>query len=260
MRAVGRSLNARAFSYYWLAGKLEEFALRRTDGVFCNSSYTKSEVGNLCARKWDVPNCLLNQFFSPSPPEETRKKNIVVLGIINTYKRSLEILKMWIGIAARFPDVKLVFIGKSASGSYGQEFNRLINHPAVREGAIHHNWIEGQKLVDTLDSARGMIHFPAEEAFGLAVAEGVSRNLKVFAAATGGIPDVVKDCECVELLDPNDWVLLAERISAWIEKGMPLGASSKVIYNRYSPLMIAKMHADIYRKIISEKNLTYRIK
>lgn len=85
MRAVGRSLNARAFSYYWLAGKLEEFALRRTDGVFCNSSYTKSEVGDLCTRKWDVPNCLLNQFFSPLPPEETRKKNIVVLGVITTF-------------------------------------------------------------------------------------------------------------------------------------------------------------------------------
>jgi hypothetical protein len=41
-------------SYSWLAGRLENFTLKRTAGVFCNSEYTEQLVGPRSRRTWRV--------------------------------------------------------------------------------------------------------------------------------------------------------------------------------------------------------------
>src|ERR1035441_7500483 len=44
MRSLSELLKQRPFSYNWLAGRLEDFTLKRTAGVFCNSAYTEQLV------------------------------------------------------------------------------------------------------------------------------------------------------------------------------------------------------------------------
>src|ERR1019366_7450700 len=67
MAALARQFRERAGSFVWLAGKLETFTLKRTDGVLCNSAFTEGEVRPRARRTWHVPNALREIFFAPRP-------------------------------------------------------------------------------------------------------------------------------------------------------------------------------------------------
>src|ERR1019366_1431538 len=44
MEALARQFRARVGSFFWLTARLENFTLKRTAGVFCNSAYTEQLV------------------------------------------------------------------------------------------------------------------------------------------------------------------------------------------------------------------------
>ena len=64
MAELARMFRARLGSYNWLAARLENFALRRTAGVFCNSAYTENLVRPRARKTWRVPNALRAEFFT----------------------------------------------------------------------------------------------------------------------------------------------------------------------------------------------------
>jgi hypothetical protein len=63
MRAVARIMQAKPFSYHWLAARLETFVLPRTDGVVCITNYTRRAVEPLAHRTWLLPNAVDQSFF-----------------------------------------------------------------------------------------------------------------------------------------------------------------------------------------------------
>ncbi len=67
MAALARRFRERVGSFVWLAGKLETFTLKRTDGVLCNSAYTEQLVRPRARRTWRVPNAVREIFFAPPP-------------------------------------------------------------------------------------------------------------------------------------------------------------------------------------------------
>jgi glycosyltransferase involved in cell wall biosynthesis len=249
---VARSHKAPRFSYYGMASTLEAFAIRRTGGVFCNSAYTRSEVVDIAKKTWRVPNSIRPAFFSPVPSDSRRQRTIVVLGSIIHYKQSLRILEMWAQISDQHPDVKLVFIGASGGDGYSHDFLQRLAPLKAKGRADHIEWLEGAALVEFLDTARGMIHFPTEEAFGLAVAEGLARNLKLFAARTGGVPDVAEGCESAEFFEADDWTGLGNAIGRWIHDGLPLAESSNGIVEKFAPISVARKHIEIYQSFLNK--------
>jgi hypothetical protein len=54
MAELARLFQARVGSFQWLAARLENFALKRTAGVFCNSAYTEQLVKGRTPRTWHV--------------------------------------------------------------------------------------------------------------------------------------------------------------------------------------------------------------
>jgi len=251
MRAVAKAQGAKTLSYYGMATLLERFAIGRTAGVFCNSAYTESQIAPFARQTWRVPNCIRGEFFAPLPDPAFRKRRVVVLGSIIHYKQSLEILKMWRGVAERHHDVILTFVGRSGGDRYSQEFRDLLTDPVLSGKAEHIEWLEADELIPLLDSARGMIHFPTEESFGLAVAEGLARNLKLFASRTGGVPDVAHGCDGVEFFAANDWPGLSRAAGRWLEEGMPVVNSNPTIASRFSPIAVASKHLEIYRSVLN---------
>lgn len=250
MRAVAKTQRAKRLSYYGMASALERFVVGRTAGVFCNSAYTESEIAPFARQTWRVPNAIRSDFFAPFPDEATRTRRVVILGSILHYKQPLEILKMWRALAERYPDVLFTFVGRSGSDRYSHEFRDLVADPVLRGKAEHIEWLEADELIPLLDSARGMIHFPTEESFGLAVAEGLARNLKLFAARTGGVPDVAAGCEGVEFFAADDWDGLTKGVTAWIAQGMEIPNSAPPIRRRFSPHAVARQHLAIYQEFL----------
>jgi glycosyltransferase involved in cell wall biosynthesis len=252
MQAVALSYKAKPLSYYGMVSALERFAIARSNGVLCNSSYTERWISPKARKTWRVPNCLRMPFLTSPPATQDRPARLVVLGAIAHYKRPLRILELWEKIAERSGDAELVFVGPGEGvGGYTAQFREFLSRPSVRDRARHITWLEPAELIALLDQSRGMIHFPTEESFGLAVAEGLARNLKLFAARTGGIPDVVNGCDGVELFEQDDWSSLEIRIIDWMEAGMPCPDNSERIIRRFSPRAVAELNLQIYKDLLS---------
>lgn len=249
MQAVARAKSAPLFSYYGMVSVLERIAVKMSGGVICNTSYTQGWMAPDARTTWKVPNCIRRAFLT-RPQKRKREKVIVVIGTVIEYKQSVEILKMWASLKGRTDGFQLVFIGGCGHTDYCEEFRRTVNDPSMEGHARHLGWMESAEIVDFLDTASGMIHFPTEESFGLVVAEGLSRNLKLFAASTGGVPDVVEGCSGVELFAHNDWENLSKRITTWIADGAPVPDNFDIIAKRFSPAEVARQHLKIYQELL----------
>ena len=175
------------------------------------------------------------------------------MGVVTAYKRQLEILGLARNLWRRGFRFELRFIGMvPPHNPYGAEFLRQITQAQADGYARHLGWLEIKELIAALDSAAGTVHFPAEEAFGLVVAEALARNLKFFGAEVGGVGDIASGVEGVELFPADGWAALENGIARWLETSSPRPTSAaEIMSQRYHPEVIARRHLEIYREVLA---------
>jgi glycosyltransferase involved in cell wall biosynthesis len=253
MAELARLFKARPGSFYWLAARLENFALKRTAGVFCNSAYTERLVGPRTRHTWRVANPIREDFFAPTAPSlPPRKCTLVNVGLVSPRKRQLELLDVAQTLRCQGLDFEFQFIGQAnPSDPYGAAFLEKIR-PMEQEGFARYAGLKPtRELIQAFDSASALVHFPFEEAFGLVVVEALARDLKVFGARVGGVPDLIVGVPGAELFWPDDWEGLTASIGAWIRAGFPRAArAAQFIQERYHPEVIARRHVGIYREVL----------
>lgn len=235
-------------AYGILASTLEKMALRRADGVVCNSSYTKRLVENRARKTWLVPNAIQHDFFRPS--KETRKEQVPTLvnvGLLSPYKRQIEILDMIGELHASGYAVRIVFAGPGlGDGEYARRFEARLGKAGGY--ATHAGALDRAGVIELFDGADGAIHFPAIETFGLVVAEALARGLKFFGGEVGGVPDVVDGISGAELHPDLD--SMRASVARWLESGAPRCPDAAAgISDRYSPEVVARKHLEIYREL-----------
>jgi glycosyltransferase involved in cell wall biosynthesis len=254
MQQIYRMRLLGANSYYWLASTLESHALGRTAGVFCNSRHTRSLVEARTHDTWLVPNPLRTEFFTS--PTDKKHANVIpvflVIGVVTPLKRPLEILQAMKSLHDAGHAFKVRFIGgHSPDSPYGSRFQKLLDEGIHKGYADYLGIMEIKKIIQCMDEADALIHFPEEEAFGLVVAEALSRNLKIFAARIGGIPDILEGVEGAELHE--DFHSLKKGIATWLETGArEPGHGAGVVRSHYHPKVIGSRHLEIYREVLSE--------
>jgi glycosyltransferase involved in cell wall biosynthesis len=242
--------------YWGVHAKLETFALKRTSGVFCNSAYTESLVARSAKRTWRVPNALRRAFFEqPVAPGRAATPVLLNVGEISPRKRQLELLRAARNLHQRGLRLQLQFIGAIEPGvNYCAQFMREIAEAEKAGYARHLGTMKVQDVIRVMDAASALIHFPSEEAFGLVTAEGLARNLKLFASSVGGSIDIASGVEGAELIAGNDWTGLENAIAKWIESGHPLPTTaSQTMRERYLPEVIARRHLEIYRSVLEKR-------
>jgi len=256
MKAIAEFYRAPFGSYYWLAGKLETMALRRTDGVLCNSGYTESLVAPRAKNVWRVPNALRSQFFSSRAEHPKNFRPILLnIGIFEPRKRQIEILGMARSLWKRGLRFEIHFVSHAYPGAVNKdEFFKQLAIAEAEGYARHLGLMEIGPLVAAMDAADALVHFPTEEAFGLVVAEALARNLKLFAASVGGIVDIASGLEEAELFPVNDFAALENSIARWINSGCvhPVKAAG-VMRQRYSPEVVARRHLEIYGEVLNRR-------
>jgi len=253
MTAVAKSMHAGIGSYLWCAAVLERFTLPRTLGVLCNSIYTESAIKARARHTWLVPNALRREFFETPPPNKaTNSKPILLnIGAISPYKRQLELLELARDLHRDGNIFEALFIGAADRKSkYGAAFLDQITLAEDDGFARHLQPRSLPELIANIDSAPALVHIPAEEAFGLVVAEALSRNLKFFGTAVGGVPDIARGVECAELFPLDSPETLRTAIASWLNSGCPKPQSAaEEMHSRYHSEVIAKRHVEIYREI-----------
>jgi glycosyltransferase involved in cell wall biosynthesis len=251
MAELARMFHARVGSYSWLAGKLENFTLPRTAGVFCNSAYTENLIRPRAKKTWRVPNALRREFFE-AIPGGTRPCVLLNVGAISERKRQLEILDMTQKLRARGLKFEMHFIGPlNPSDAYAAAFAQRLKSLEATGCARHLGELDTPELIRRFDSSAALLHFPSEESFGLVVAEALARNLKLFASRIGGITDIAEGSPGAELFDVNDVNGLTEAIAGWIARGHPPAQGGGVMRERYHPTVVARRHLEIYAEILS---------
>jgi glycosyltransferase involved in cell wall biosynthesis len=255
MAELARLFKAPIGGFNWLAARLENFALRRTAGVFCNSAYTEALVRPRTRRVWRVPNALRYTFFEPGSELATGLRPCVLLnvGVITPRKRQLELVEVAQTLHRRGLKFEFHFIGRiNPTESYAAAFLERLK-PLEAAGCAHYLGERStEELIRYFDAASGLVHFPTEEAFGLAVAEALARNMKFFGSRLGGIVDITENVVGAELFAQNDWAGLTEALARWIKQGHPrLLRASAVMRQRYAPEVVAQRHVEIYREVLN---------
>jgi glycosyltransferase involved in cell wall biosynthesis len=253
MAELARMFGARIGSFGWLAARLENFALRRTAGVFCNSVYTENLVRPRARKTWRVPNALRREFFDAAPAAAGGSRCILLnVGAITERKRQLELLEVAHNLRRRQLKFELHFIGRlDPKETYAAVFQERIRPLTDAGCAFYSGELTTDELIRRFDSASGLVHFPSEEAFGLVVAEALARDLKFFGARLGGIAGIADGVPGTELFEGSDWENLANALASWISQGNPRAdGAKKFMRERYHPEIVARRHAEIYREVL----------
>jgi len=254
MLDAARVACARFGSYLWCAARLENFVLKRTAGVFCNSRHTRQVVSPRAKRTWLVPNALRTPFLTKPLPSVAKPRCILLhVGVVCENKQQLKVLDLARTLHRKNPGLEFRFLGSADPQSdYPRTFLDRVRQ-AEQEGGVRYLGTAktDEELVACFDEASALVHTPVFEAFGLVVAEALARNLKLFAASVGGITDIASGIEGAELFDANDWFGMETAITRWISAGQPAPVgSSTLMQERYHPVTIARQHVEIYREVL----------
>jgi glycosyltransferase involved in cell wall biosynthesis len=249
-------IQPRPGSYFWLTAHLENFILRRTGGVLCNSAYTEGLVRSRARKTWLLPHALRSAFFEPIPETASRPCVLLNAGGVIPRKRQLELLDVAEALHERGLKFEFRFIGFiPPAAPYAQAFLEKIK-PLTAKGCARFLGAQPEnQLVRVFDEVAGFVHFPTEEAFGNVVAESLARNLKFFGADLGGIKDIAREAPGAELFARDDWAGLTEAIARWIEAGHPRPTEAAVLMRRrYAPEVIARRYMEIYREVLNMRS------
>ena len=241
-------------SFAWLQARLEDLCLARTTGVFCNSAYTESLVAHRTRQSWRVPNPLRSRFFESTQSTVGEDVSVLNVGVICPRKRQVELLDMASEIHdARTNNLKWRFIGHlDASTAYGRLFLDRLRKAKSAGYAEHAGVLDTDALIQAMDQARALVHFPYEEAFGLVVAEAMARGLKFFGSDLGGIRDIAAGVSEAELIPAKNFHELGNRMLLWLDAGAPRAPhAAQTMGERYLPLKVGEEHLQIYHGILA---------
>jgi glycosyltransferase involved in cell wall biosynthesis len=251
MGAQARLNRARPGSFYWIASRMENFLLPRTNGVICNSRYMQQLVSSQARKSWVIYPGLRSVFLQPPVRTAPREPALVIAGIIGPRKRQLELLNVAEELHRRGLKFEFRYVGLPYESPYTQAFLERIKPLEAAGCARYLGTPSHAEMVQIFDAASGMVHFPTEEAFGSVVAEAFARDLKFFGARTGGIVEIADGTADAELFDTEDWRGLTDAIAAWIAKGCPSApGNAPIMARRYSAQNFVKQHLDVFEEVI----------
>ncbi len=252
---IAQVLKARPGSYHWFTAYLETFCLKRSAGVFCNSHYTEKRVGRRARRTWRVPNALRLPFIELGRSEvRSSHRTLLHIGAICEYKQQLEMLEVARSIYRQGLDFELNFVGEAnPANPYAQAFLERVKQAQADGFARYWPRKPVDELIQILDQASALVHTPTAEAFGLVVAEALSRCLKFFGFRVGGVPDIVEGVDDAVLVEAGDWEALGAAIAGWLRAGAAQPRpTAALMRERYHPRVIAQRHLEIYREVLTE--------
>lgn len=243
MRAVVRANQYPAFSYNWIAAKLEGLVLPRTDGVVCITTYTQRSVQDLARQTWIVPNAVDPSFFEvqrefsaitnqapspqPSPPMGAREKREG--GDRRPESRDQRSEEGETSQAGGGPPVGLC-VGTIARHKNQNDFIRALDPLAekmnfkmhfasepfkgpygdeflqlVRERpwCEHIGFLNREQLKQRLAAAALLALPTREDNCPMVVLEAMAAGVPVLASAIGGVPDLIEDGVTGLLCDPD---------------------------------------------------------
>jgi glycosyltransferase involved in cell wall biosynthesis len=252
MRLIARLEKAKPFSYYWLAARLEGFAIPRSQGVVCVTRHTQQAVAGLARRTWVVPNAVDASFFDVQAQLEPEAvPRILCVGRVCGLKNQNALIHA-LDPLARERKVELIFLGAASKGpAYTAEFLRLV---AERPWCVHGGLASRAQLQAQLRQAALLVLPTLEDNCPMVVLEAMAAGVPVLAAKVGGLPDLIEEGKTGFFCDPHD----AASMRAGVEKALANRSAAAAMASlarrqaleRFHPRVVAQRHLEIYREVL----------
>jgi glycosyltransferase involved in cell wall biosynthesis len=252
MRRLAEVTRARAFTYWWLAARLEAFTLPRSHGVICLTRHSRAEVSSLAKRTWIVPNALPLSFFeSNSQRQPVDPPRLLCVGNVCEVKNQNALIRGLDGLASKRA-FRLVFLGRAQRGEpYADEFFRLME---ARPWCVWEGFADRNQLQRAYREATLLVLPSLEENCPMAVLEAMAVGLPVVAARVGGVPDLVVDGETGFLCDPQDGGSMGLTVEKALAPDSPAARvatqARERARKRFHPETVARRHIEIYQEVL----------
>jgi glycosyltransferase involved in cell wall biosynthesis len=255
MRLVAKVNHARPFSFYWLAARLENFTLPRTDGVVCISNYTRDAVKNLASRTWVLPNAVDESFFNLTNSKAKQAVPIILcIGVICHRKNQNDFIRALDPLALQ-KKFKLIFLGQVDESDYCAEFFRLIKS---RAWCVHEKF-SGRERVKEFFQMATMLALPTlEDNCPMVVLEAMAAGVPVLASNVGGVPDLITPGKNGLFCDPQQPETFCAGVKGLLMDGELAQclsfAAREEARVKFHPHVIAQKHLEIYREVLEGEN------
>jgi glycosyltransferase involved in cell wall biosynthesis len=253
MRLIAEVNHAKPFSFLWLAAKLEQFTVPRTNGVVCITHYTQEAVRDLTKRTWVVPNAVDASFFGVnSQPPANKPPRILCVGNICLRKNQNAFIRALDPLAARHK-FELKFLGIAVAGRpYEDEFLQLVRE---RSWCVFGGMASREQLKQELHEATVLALPSLEDNCPMVVLEAMAAGVPVVAARVGGLPDLVDDGKTGFFCDPLNPHSMCEAIekvlSAGAEVAFLAARAKQEALARFHPKIVASRHLEIYNEVLA---------
>jgi glycosyltransferase involved in cell wall biosynthesis len=254
MRMIAAVNQARPLTFLWLAARLEQFTLPRTDGVVCITSYTKRSVESLARKTWIVPNAVDPGFFDVSPAPDISKPPIgLCVGTVVKHKNQNDFIRALDPLASRL-NFKMHFASEPFRGTYGDEFLQLVRE---RPWCEHIGFLNREQLRARLATASFLALPTREDNCPMVVLEAMAAGVPVLASNVGGVPELIEHEVSGLLCDPEKPATFRASVSRLLDDrpfAARLASSARAqALKRFHPRVIAQQHVQIYREVIAGK-------
>jgi glycosyltransferase involved in cell wall biosynthesis len=253
MRLISRVNRAKAFSYQWLAAKLETFTIPRSNGVVSITNYTRQAVTGLSKRTWVVPNAVDTRFFDVVPQQNKNERAIILcVGDVMLRKNQNAFIRALDPVASQHK-LRVLFLGRaSRDDPYVREFFELIG----KRSWCEHVGFENRDGLKNRFSEASLLVLPSlEDNCPMVVLEAMAAGVPVIAAKVGGVPDLVEQGRTGLFCDPNDAASMRTAVEQLLTDAAlrsRLSTSAKQgAQERFHPATIARRHIEIYREVLS---------
>ena len=251
MRRIAIVSRARPFTFYWLAARLEAFAVKRSDGIVCISDYTRDLVKAEARQTWVVPNAVDASFFNVHRASQP-KGRFLVAGTICAHKNQNHLIRSLESVAGE-GGLHVHFVGDCPQHDpYAQEFLRLISS---RPWCSFSGFANREKLKQLLSESTALLIPSLEDNCPMVVLEAAAVGVPAIGSRIGGIPGLIDHGTTGFLFPADDALALREAVRRLVQhpaEAEAMGqAAKKRALQQSTPTAIARRHLEIYRELLN---------
>jgi glycosyltransferase involved in cell wall biosynthesis len=221
-----------------LTRHLERASLRRSDYWCSVSRYTAARTQALFGLR-SAPAAILPNAVESRPETSWNarsERKVLFSGTLTAKKGVIPLADAWVGVARRFPDATLHFIGKDGLGPAGGSMvehlkDRLTADARCRVRFAGH--LPRQQVLTELRTARVAVYPSFAEAFAIAPLEAMAAGCPTIGSALGSGPELIDDRVNGLTVDPHDVTQLESAICRLLDdelfaRRLATGAREKV--------------------------------
>jgi glycosyltransferase involved in cell wall biosynthesis len=181
---------------------------------------------------------------------------ILFMGNLGRHKGVYDILQAVPLVLDKHPDVRFVFAGEEDKKGERVKIEQRYHEMGLEKNVHFLGLVTGQTKLELFRQAMLFVLPSYIENLPYALLEAMAMGLPLVTTPVGAIPEIVENGRNGFLIQPGDYVALADRIVKLLDnpelREKMSKENTKIIQNRFLPDAAMRKITDIYRKLISK--------